>query len=157
VDIKLIWIGKTEEKYLETGIENYLKRIKHYINFQIVTIPELKNTKSLSIEQIKQKEGELLLKMIRQSDKLVLLDENGQIESSISFSVFLEKMMLTGIKNLIFVIGGAYGFSMEVYQRANTKISLSKMTFSHQLVRLVFVEQIYRAFTILKGEPYHHI
>ncbi len=157
MDIKLIWIGKTEEKYLETGIENYLKRIKHYINFQIVTIPELKNTKSLSIEQIKQKEGELLLKMIRQSDKLVLLDENGQIESSISFSVFLEKMMLTGIKNLIFVIGGAYGFSMEVYQRANTKISLSKMTFSHQLVRLVFVEQIYRAFTILKGEPYHHI
>jgi 23S rRNA (pseudouridine1915-N3)-methyltransferase len=157
VEIKLIWIGKTEEKYLETGIEIYLKRIKHYINFQIVTVHELKNTKSLSIEQIKQKEGELLLKMIRQSDKLVLLDENGQIESSISFSVFIEKMMLTGIKNLIFVIGGAYGFSLEVYQRANAKISLSKMTFSHQLVRLVFVEQIYRAFTILKGEPYHHI
>lgn len=157
MEIKLIWIGKTEEKYLETGIEIYLKRIKHYINFQIVTVHELKNTKSLSIEQIKQKEGELLLKMIRQSDKLVLLDENGQIESSISFSVFIEKMMLTGIKNLIFVIGGAYGFSLEVYQRANAKISLSKMTFSHQLVRLVFVEQIYRAFTILKGEPYHHI
>ncbi len=157
MDIKLIVVGKTEEKYLIEGIEIYLKRLKHYINFEIYTIPELKNAKNLSFSQIVQKEGELILKLVSTSDKLVLLDEKGKQESSVNFSVFLEKMMLQGLKNLIFVIGGAYGFSEDVYKRSNDKISLSKMTFSHQMVRLIFVEQLYRAYTILKGEPYHHI
>jgi len=157
MDIKLIVVGKTEENYLKEGIDIYLKRLKHYVNFEIYTIPELKNAKNLSILQIMQKEGELILKQVATSDRLILLDENGKIESSVSFSVFLEKMMLQGLKNLIFVIGGAYGFSEDVYKRSNEKISLSKMTFSHQMVRLIFAEQLYRAYTILKGEPYHHI
>lgn len=156
MDIKLIVVGKTEENYLKEGIDIYLKRLKHYVNFDIYTIPELKNAKNLSILQIMQKEGELILKQVATSDRLILLDENGKIESSVSFSVFLEKMMLQGLKNLIFVIGGAYGFSEDVYKRSNEKISLSKMTFSHQMVRLFFIEQLYRAMTILKGEPYHH-
>ena len=117
---------------------------------------KLRKAKNLSFSQIKEKEGNLILKQIKPSDKLVLLDENGKDYSSKSFSVFVEKMMLLGLKNLIFVVGGAYGFSNEVYNRANSKISLSKMTFSHQMVRLIFVEQLYRAFTILKNEPYHH-
>jgi len=156
MDIKLILVGKTDANYLIEGIDIYLKRLKHYINLELTIIPELKNVKSLNFTQIKEKEGEFILKNIKSTDKLILLDENGKLESSKSFSVFIEKMMLLGIKNLIFVVGGAYGFSEEVYNRADSKISLSKMTFSHQMVRLIFVEQLYRAFSILKGEPYHH-
>ena len=156
MDIKLILVGKTDKKYLIEGIEIYLKRLKYYVNFELITIPELKKAKNLSFSQIKEKEGVLIFKYIKPSDKLVLLDEKGKDYSSKSFSVFVEKMMLLGIKNLIFVVGGAYGFSDEIYAKANAKISLSKMTFSHQMVRLIFVEQLYRAFSILKNEPYHH-
>lgn len=154
--ISLLTIGKTEEKYLKEGIEKYLKRLKHYITFQIIELPELKNTKNLSEDQQRDKEAELIFKNIATSDHLILLDERGQEFSSIQFSGFLNKKMLGSVQHLVFVIGGPYGFNERVYQRANDKVSLSKMTFSHQMIRLFFVEQLYRAFTILKGEPYHH-
>lgn len=154
--ITLLTIGRTEEKYLIEGIEIYLKRLKHYLPFRIIEIPELKNTKSLSNEQQKSKEAELIFKHIQSTDQLVLLDENGKELSSRNFSVYLSKKMLSGLQHLIFVVGGPYGFSDEVYARANDTISLSKMTFSHQMIRLFFTEQLYRACTILKGEPYHH-
>jgi len=154
--ITLITIGKTDSTYLKEGIEIYLKRLKHYIKFETKIIPDIKNTKNLSFEQQKQKEGDLILKEITQQDQIILLDERGKEYSSINFSAFLQKKMLEGVKNLVFVIGGPYGFSDEVYQRAGGKISISKMTFSHQMIRLIFIEQVYRAFTILKGEPYHH-
>jgi len=155
--ISFILTGKTEDKYLLEGFANYEKRLKHYTVFETIIIPALKNTKALSEEQQKQKEGELLLKLISNSDILILLDENGKEHSSVAFSEFIQKQMNSGIKNLFFVVGGPYGFSNAVYKRANGKISLSKMTFSHQMVRLFFVEQLYRAFTILKNEPYHHL
>lgn len=154
--ICLIVIGKTDEAYLQKGLEIFGKRIPHYILFETKVIPDIKNVKSLSFEQQKDKEGELILQQLTTSDELILLDENGQEFSSVDFARFLEKKMLSGIKRLVFVIGGPYGFSDKVYSRANGKVSLSKMTFSHQMVRLIFVEQLYRAFTILKGEPYHH-
>lgn len=154
--ISFIVLGKTEDAYLVEGIAQYLKRLKHYISFQYLEIPALKNTKSLSEEQQKTKEAELILKQLQNSDQLVLLDENGEEFSSTQFASFLNKKMLGSVQHLVFVVGGPYGFHPLVYQRANHQVSLSRMTFSHQMVRLFFTEQIYRAFTILKGEPYHH-
>ncbi|MDP4189732.1 MAG: 23S rRNA (pseudouridine(1915)-N(3))-methyltransferase RlmH [Bacteroidota bacterium] len=154
--ITLLLIGKTNDDYLKKGIGIYQDRLKNYITFELKTIPELKKTKSLSELQQKEQEGLLILELLKPQDTVLLLDEHGEEYSSVNFSTFLQKKMLSGIKNLIFVIGGPYGFSDKVYQRANGKISLSKMTFSHQMIRLIFIEQLYRAFTILKGEPYHH-
>ena len=154
--ITLLSLGKTEEKYVKEGIEIYLKRLKHYIKLEVNDLPELKNTKNLSVEQQKKKEAEMLIKCISSTDYVVLLDERGTELSSLSFADYINKRMLASTQNLVFVIGGPYGFDQTIYERANDKISLSKMTFSHQMVRLFFVEQIYRAFTILKGEPYHH-
>lgn len=151
----LILVGKTTNKIFQTGINDYTERIGHYIPFNITTIPELKNTKSLSEEQQKQKEGELILKEILSSDTVVLLDERGKDFRSIEYAEWLRQRQATA-RRLVFVIGGPYGFSKDVYNRANEKISLSKMTFSHQMVRLIFTEQLYRACTIIKGEPYHH-
>jgi 23S rRNA (pseudouridine1915-N3)-methyltransferase len=152
----LIVIGKTDNDYINKGIDIFRNRLKHYLPFEIKYIPDLKNTKNLSVDQQKVKEGELILSNIDKSDHLILLDENGKEFSSVDFSKYIQKKMLSGIKNLVFVIGGPYGFSKEVYNRASGKVSLSKMTFSHQMVRLIFIEQLYRAMTILRGEPYHH-
>lgn len=154
--ITLLSVGKTEEKYLNQGIDIYLKRLKHYIKLELIEIPELKNTKGLSQDQQKAKEAELVLKKTVATDYVVLLDERGQELSSLQFADLLNKRMLASTQNLVFIIGGPYGFDDTVYQRANDKLSLSKLTFSHQMVRLFFAEQVYRAFTILKGEPYHH-
>ena len=154
--IKLITIGKTDSKELESMISKYVDRLKHYIKFELIVIPDIKNTKNLSVQEQKRKEGEAILKLLVPADFVVLLDENGKQFSSMEFSQVLQKRMNSGIKNLYFIIGGPYGFSSEVYERANQKISLSKMTFSHQMVRLFVIEQLYRAFTILKNEPYHH-
>ncbi len=154
--ICLLVIGKTDEAYLQKGIGIYLQRIPHYISFEMKVIPDLKNSKNLSDDQQKEKEGELILQQIGASDEVWLLDEKGMDASSPDFARFLEKKMSSGIKRLVFIIGGPYGFSGNVYARANGKFSLSKMTFSHQMVRLIFAEQLYRAMTILKGEPYHH-
>jgi 23S rRNA (pseudouridine1915-N3)-methyltransferase len=154
--ITLLVIGKTEDKYIKEGIEKYLNRLKHYIKFELIEIPELKNTKSLSEEQQKVKEAELLSKQLSNQDYVVLLDERGTEFTSVQFSTFINKKMIGSIQNLVFIVGGPYGFAPLLQSIAKDKISLSKMTFSHQMVRLFFVEQIYRAFTILKGEPYHH-
>ncbi len=151
----LILVGKTTDKHFQAGISDYADRITHYMPFDIVTIPELKNTKSLSEEQQKTMESELILKQLQPSDTLVLLDEHGKELRSIELAKWLEQKQQTA-RRLVFVIGGPYGFSEAVYNRANEKLSLSKLTFSHQMVRLVFTEQIYRACTIIKGEPYHH-
>lgn len=156
MQIKLIAIGKTDNKELELLIHEYVKRLSFYTKFELEIIPDIKNSKNLSESAQKEKEGELILKKVQQSDDLILLDERGKQYSSVGFSEYLQKKMNTGLKTLIFVIGGPYGFSDVVYQRANGKISLSSMTFSHQMVRLFFVEQIYRAHTILRNEPYHH-
>ncbi|PHS52636.1 MAG: 23S rRNA (pseudouridine(1915)-N(3))-methyltransferase RlmH [Lutibacter sp.] len=154
--IKLLAIGKTDDKNLQTLIETYQNRLKHYINFELEIIPDLKNVKKIRESQQKEKEGELILKKITSTDALILLDEKGKEFSSIDFSKYLQKKMNSGIKQLVVVIGGPYGFSEAVYKKSVDKISLSKMTFSHQMIRLFVVEQIYRAFTILKNEPYHH-
>lgn len=154
--IKLLAIGKTDNKELQKLISIYQQRLGHYIKFQLEIIPDLKKTKNLSEDQQKIREGELIIKSLSPMDILLLLDENGKQYSSIDFSQFLQKKMNAGIKQLVFVIGGPYGFSDEVYKIASGKISLSKMTFSHQMVRLFMVEQLYRAFTILRNEPYHH-
>lgn len=154
--ICLLVIGKTDEDYLQKGIEIFLKRIPHYITFEMKVIPDIKNSKNLSEDQQKEKEGDLIIQQLTTSDELFLLDEQGIENSSIEFARFLEKKMLSGIKRLVFVIGGPYGFSGQVYSRSTGKVSLSRMTFSHQMVRLIFAEQLYRAMTILKGEPYHH-
>lgn len=154
--IKLIAIGKTDNKNLQVLIEDYTKRLSHYIRFEFDIIPDLKKAKHLSETQQKEKEGELILAKTQKSDVLILLDENGKQLDSVAFSGYLQKQMNSGIKTLIFVIGGPYGFSESVYKRANGKIGLSKMTFSHQMVRLFFIEQLYRGFTILRNEPYHH-
>jgi 23S rRNA (pseudouridine1915-N3)-methyltransferase len=156
MNIKLIAIGKTDNKNLQHLIEEYTKRLSFYIKFDLEIIPDIKNVKNLSEAQQKEKEGELILSKISSTDNLILLDENGKTFSSIGFSDFLQKKMNTGIKTLVFVIGGPYGFSETVYQKANGKVSLSEMTFSHQMVRLFVIEQLYRGFTILKNEPYHH-
>ena len=154
--ISLILVGKTVNKDFVKLIDEYAGRVKHYIGFEIVTIPELKNTKSLSAEQQKQAEGELILKQLQGGDHVVLLDEHGKEFRSIEFADWMTRKMNTVSKRLVFIVGGPYGFSPSVYDAANEKISLSKMTFSHQMIRLIFVEQIYRAMTIIKGEPYHH-
>lgn len=154
--ITLILNGKTDDDYITKGFAIYENRLKHYISFDTIVIQALKNTKTLSVEQQKKKEGELILKSIQSSDKLILLDENGKEYNSAGFSDFIQQQMNSGIKNIVFVVGGPYGFSEDIYKRANGKVSLSKMTFSHQMVRLFFVEQLYRAMTILKNEPYHH-
>lgn len=154
--IKLLAIGKTDSKPLQQMIAEYENRLKHYIRFELDSIPDLKNTKNLSEAQQKKKEGELILKKLNPTDIMILLDENGKQYSSIDFSEYLQKKMNSGIKQLVLVIGGPYGFSDSVNQMAQGKISLSKMTFSHQMVRLFVVEQLYRAFTILRNEPYHH-
>ncbi len=154
--ITLLAVGKTDNTELISLIKVYKNRLNHYIKFQFEIIPDLKKTKHLSENEQKQKEGELILKKINSTDALVLLDENGKQFDSIGFSSYLQKHMNSGIKQLVFVIGGPYGFSDDVYRKANGKISLSKMTFSHQMVRLFFIEQLYRGFTILRNEPYHH-
>lgn len=154
--IELLAVGKTSDAYINTGIDIYVGRLKYYLPFQFIEIKDLKNTKNLSEAQVKQKEGELIMKQIIPGDWVILLDERGKQKSSIDFSDQISDYMLRGIKKVIFVIGGPYGFSDVIYSRANEKISLSKMTFSHQMVRLFFVEQLYRAMTIRKGEPYHH-
>ena len=154
--IGLILVGKTVNRHFVELIDDYAERVKHYIGFDITVIPELKNTKSLSPEQQKQQEGEMILKQFQAGDHVVLLDEHGKELRSMEFSKYMEQKMQTVSKRLVFVIGGPYGFSQDVYGRANEKLSLSKMTFSHQMVRLIFVEQLYRAMTIMRGEPYHH-
>lgn len=154
--IKLLAIGKTDKKELQQLTNIYIKRLNFYCKFKWEVLPDIKKTKNLDENLQKQKEGELLLKSVQTSDFVVLLDENGKQYSSENFSAFIQKRMNSGLKQLIFIIGGPYGFSEEIYKRADAKISLSKMTFSHQMVRLFFTEQLYRAFTILKNEPYHH-
>ncbi|WP_448607391.1 23S rRNA (pseudouridine(1915)-N(3))-methyltransferase RlmH [Paenimyroides ceti] len=156
MNIKLLAIGKTDNKSLQALIDDYTKRLSFYIKFDMEIIPDIKNAKNLSENQQKEKEGEMILSKINTTDQLILLDENGKSFTSIGFSEELQKKMNSGIKTLVFVIGGPYGFSEEVYKKANGKISLSEMTFSHQMIRLFFIEQLYRGFTILKNEPYHH-
>lgn len=151
----LLQVGKTINKHFVAGINDYADRISHYMPFDIVTIPELRNTKNLTEEQQKAAEGELILRQLQPTDHVVLLDEHGTEHRSIELARWLEQKQQTS-RRLVFVIGGPYGFSTAVYQRANEKISLSRLTFSHQMVRLVFTEQLYRACTIIKGEPYHH-
>ena len=151
----LLQVGKTVNKHFVAGIDDYAERISHYMPFEIVTIPELRNTKNLSEEQQKTTEGDLILRQIQPSDTVVLLDEHGKELRSVDYARWLEQKQQTA-RRLVFVIGGPYGFSEAVYARANEKLSLSKMTFSHQMVRLIFTEQLYRACTIIKGEPYHH-
>ncbi|OIQ28292.1 MAG: 23S rRNA (pseudouridine(1915)-N(3))-methyltransferase RlmH [Bacteroidetes bacterium MedPE-SWsnd-G2] len=154
--IKLIAIGKTDHSSLQELINEYQKRLGFYIKFELEIIPDIKNSKHLSEAEQKEKEGNLILQKLKPTDALILLDENGKQFDSVGFSNYLQKHMNSGIKQLVFVIGGPYGFSPTVYQKAQGKISLSKMTFSHQMVRLFVIEQIYRAFTILRNEPYHH-
>jgi 23S rRNA (pseudouridine1915-N3)-methyltransferase len=154
--ITLIAIGKTDDSYLQEGFNKYLKRLKHYIKFDVILVSDVKKSKNLSEEEQKSKESDLFFKQIQTQDIVVLLDEKGTELSSTHFADMLNKKMISSVQNLVFLIGGPYGFDSSLYQRANHKISLSRMTFSHQMVRLFFVEQVYRAFTILKGEPYHH-
>jgi 23S rRNA (pseudouridine1915-N3)-methyltransferase len=151
----LILVGKTTDKHFQASINDYVERIGHYMPFELVTIPELKNTKHLSEQQQKTAEGDLILRQLQPSDTVVLLDEHGRELRSIEFARWLEQKRNTA-RRLVFVVGGPYGFSSEVYARSNEQLSLSKMTFSHQMIRLVFTEQVYRACTIIKGEPYHH-
>lgn len=156
MNIRLLAIGKTDNKALQSLIDDYQKRLSFYIKFDLEIIPDIKNVKHLSEAQQKEKEGELILSKLTPTDQLVLLDENGKHFSSMGFSEELQKKMNSGVKTLVYVIGGPYGFSDAVYQKAQGKIALSSMTFSHQMVRLFFIEQLYRGFTILKNEPYHH-
>lgn len=154
--IQVICVGKTVQDYLIAAENEYLKRLQHYCSVEKIEIPEIRNVKGLSFEQIKYEEGKLILKKIQDGDQLYLLDENGQEFSSVGFSSYLQKQMNAGTRTLVFVVGGAYGFSESVYKRAQGKLSLSKMTFSHQMVRSFFFEQLYRAHTILNNQPYHH-
>ena len=154
--ITLVVIGKTDAAYLKEGLNEYLKRLKHYVNFEIEVIPDIKKAKNIGVGNQKKREGELILSKKSVGKEIHLFDENGRTLSSRGLALFLEKKMLSGLKELVFVVGGPYGFSEEVYKNTSSKISLSRLTFSHQMVRLICTEQIYRAFTILKGEPYHH-
>ena len=156
MNIRLIAIGKTDNKNLQSLIDDYQKRLSFYIKFDLEIIPDIKNVKNLSENQQKEKEGELILSKLSPTDQLILLDENGKTFSSVAFAGELQKKMNAGIKTLVFVIGGPYGFSETIYAKAYGKIALSMMTFSHQMVRLFFIEQLYRGFTILRNEPYHH-
>ncbi len=154
--ITLLCIGKTDDKFIQEGIDKFVNRLKHYITFSIIVIPDVKNVKNLSQSQQMDKEADLFFKQIGNQDFVVLLDERGKEFRSVEFSDFLSKKMVTGTTNMVFLIGGPYGFSSKIRERANSLISLSKMTFSHQMIRMFFVEQMYRAFSIMKGEPYHH-
>ena len=154
--ITLLVVGKTHADYLKEGIANYQKRLRHYVPFEIQVIPDLKKKKNLSEEQQKSEEGKLILQQVKAGDQIILLDEKGKQHSSRKFARFLQTKMNQGLKRLVFVVGGPYGFSEEVYRAAQGKISLSEMTFSHEMIRLFFTEQVYRAMTILRGEPYHH-
>ena len=156
MNIKLVLVSKTDEKYLQEGIDIYVKRLKHYVNFEMDIIPALKDLKKASPEEIKEREAALILKRIEKADKVVLLDEHGSQHTSVGYAQYLQKQMNAGVKTLAFVVGGAFGFAPSVYKAAHDKISLSTMTFNHQMVRLIFVEQLYRAFTILNHEPYHN-
>lgn len=156
MNVKLLTVGKTDVPWVKEGLNLYASRLRHYVPFTVEEIPELKKVSALSEDQIKQKEGELILRQLTPQDTVVLLDEHGLQMRSVEFASWLEKQLASGARGLVFVTGGAYGFSPEVYARASAKLSLSRMTFSHQMVRAVFTEQLYRACTILKGEPYHH-
>ena len=154
--IELAVIGKTSIGYLKQGIDEYIKRLKHYGPFEIKYIDDIKNTKNISEDQQKRTEGAKILSLLDKSDFVVLLDEHGKEYTSMQYSSYIQKRMLSGAKKVVFVIGGPYGFSQEVYDRANDKISFSKMTFNHEMIRLIFTEQLYRAYTIINHEPYHH-
>jgi len=154
--ITLILVGKTDKKYIAEGIDEYEKRLKHYCKFEVKVIPDIKNTKAMSAEVQMQKEGEQILSLLRPSTEIILLDERGREYTSVDFARFIEKKGVVGQSDITFIIGGPYGFSPELKKTASSMVSLSKLTFSHQLVRLLFVEQLYRAMTIIKGEPYHH-
>ncbi|MGZ3756843.1 MAG: 23S rRNA (pseudouridine(1915)-N(3))-methyltransferase RlmH [Mucilaginibacter sp.] len=154
--IIFLTVGKTEDAYLKEGIEKYVKRLKHYCKLELVDLNELKNTKALTPDQQKTKEAEMILKKVSATDYVVLLDENGTEFTSQQFAAYLDKRSISSSANMVFIVGGPYGFDQSVYQRANDKLSFSRMTFSHQMIRLFFTEQLYRAFTIIKGEPYHH-
>ena len=154
--LTLLTVGKTDVRWVRDGLDLYVSRLKHYVPFSLVEIPELKNASALSQDQIQEREGELILKQVKPADEVVLLDEHGRTYRSLAFAEWLGRRMAGSGRDLVFVIGGAYGFSDAVYARADGKLSLSEMTFSHQLVRTIFAEQLYRAFTILRGEPYHH-
>ena len=154
--ISLLTVGKTDVKWVREGLDLYVSRLSHYVPFTLEEIPELKNVSALSRDQIKEKEGELVLKRIKDADELVLLDERGRELRSVELASWLQDRLARGGRDLVFVIGGAYGFSDKVYDRADGKLSLSRLTFSHQMGRTIFAEQLYRAFTIIKGEPYHH-
>ena len=154
--IELAVIGKTSIGYLKQGIDEYIKRLKHYVPFEIKYIDDIKNTKNISEDQQKRTEGAEILSLLDKSDFVVLLDEHGKEYTSMQYSSYIQKRMLSGVKKVVFVIGGPYGFSQEVYDRANDKISFSKMTFNHEMIRLIFTEQLYRAYTIINHEPYHH-
>lgn len=156
MDIELLTVGKTCIKFVIEGLEEYTKRLKRYINYSIVCLPDVKKTSALTEKQQKETEGEMILARLQKSDHVVLLDERGRQYTSMEFADFLQKQMLAGRKRLVFVVGGPYGFSENVYARADAKLSLSKMTFNHEMVRLFFTEQVYRGMTILRGEPYHH-
>ena len=156
MEITLIVIGKTNAKYLIEGLDEYTRRLKHNITYNINILPDIKNTKNLTEEQQKETEGKLILNALKPGDFLVLLDERGKEFSSMQFSDYLQRKMNSGLRRLVFVVGGPYGFSKDVYNKADEKLSLSKMTFSHEMIRLFFTEQIYRAMTIIRGEPYHH-
>ena len=155
MDIKLLTVGKTDVKWVKEGLDLYMARLSHYVPFTLKEIPQLKNVSALTREQIREREGELILKAVRPADEVILLDERGREFRSLDFARYLEEKLQRG-RDVVFVIGGAYGFSEAVYARSDGKVSLSKMTFSHQMVRTLFAEQLYRAFTIIKGEPYHH-
>ena len=154
--ITLLTVGKTDKEWVREGLDIYVSRLKHYIPFSVVEIPELKNVSALTRDQIKTREGELILKNIRPTDDVILLDERGKEYSSTELAKIIQDKLSYGNRDIVYVIGGAYGFSDQVYKRADSKLSLSRMTFSHQMVRAIFAEQIYRAFTIMRGEPYHH-
>lgn len=154
--ITLLTVGKTDKEWVREGLDIYVSRLKHYIPFSVVEIPELKNVSALTRDQIKTREGELILKNIRPTDDVILLDERGKEHSSTELAKIIQDKLSYGNRDIVYVIGGAYGFSDQVYKRADSKLSLSRMTFSHQMVRAIFAEQIYRAFTIMRGEPYHH-
>ena len=154
--IELAVIGKSSIGYLKQGIDEYIKRLKHYVPFEIKYIDDIKNTKNISEDQQKRTEGAKILSLLDKSDFVVLLDEHGKEYTSMQYSSYIQKRMLSGVKKVVFVIGGPYGFSQEVYDRANDKISFSKMTFNHEMIRLIFTEQLYRAYTIINHEPYHH-
>jgi 23S rRNA (pseudouridine1915-N3)-methyltransferase len=156
MNITLLVVGKTDEKYLQEGIDVYTKRLKHYVNFDLAVIPALKDQKGATPDEVKEREAALILKHTAKSDRIVLLDEHGTEHTSTGFAQYLQKQMNAGIRSLTFVIGGAFGFAPSVYAAASDKVSLSKMTFNHQMVRLFFAEQLYRAFTILNHEPYHN-